>query len=128
MRAEFADNEQVLRCISPLKTRVAETKRELLLQKRQTLQEEIQSDVAEPVVDALKVEAAYRKSQPVEVAEPEEEEAGIQFDSDPEIEQELQAILALKQAGDGQWVTRLESFRKQHPDYPLPDALVGQVP
>lgn len=92
------------------------------------LQEEIQSDEAGPVVDALKVGAAYEASHRTVIALPGEEEADMQVDAESEIEQELQAILALKKAGDSQWVMELESFRERYPDYPLPDALKEQEP
>jgi hypothetical protein len=42
---------------------------------------------------------------------------------DSTTEQELQAIIVLKQSGDETWVTKLESFIERYPDYPLPDEL-----
>ncbi len=39
------------------------------------------------------------------------------------VEEQLQAILKLKQAGDSRWESMLKSFITDHPGYPLPDAL-----
>lgn len=38
-------------------------------------------------------------------------------------EEQLQAILVLKRAGDNSWKAGLETFIENHPDYPLPDEL-----
>jgi hypothetical protein len=87
------------------------------------LQEEIASDETDLMVDSLNVEAAYEMSQPSTVAEPVLGEAEMHVDDDSGIEQELQAIIELKLAGDSQWITELELFKERYPDYPLPDVL-----
>jgi len=90
--------------------------------------EEIASDEADLMVDSLKVEAAYEMSLPSAAAEPVLREAETHVDDESGIEQELLAIIELKQAGDSQWITELELFKKRHPDYPLPNALTDELP
>jgi hypothetical protein len=91
------------------------------------LQEEIASDEADLMLDTLKTDAAYEMSQPRAVEEPVLGEAESRVNEKPGIEQELLAIIEMKQAGDSQWITELELFKERYPDYPLPDAL-HQVP
>ena len=50
-------------------------------------------------------------------------EAEAPADNEYEIEQELLAILKLKQSGDEAWITELARFKQNYPDYPLPDEL-----
>jgi len=50
-------------------------------------------------------------------------EAKAQAGTTPEVEQQLLAIIKLKQSGDESWKAELESFRESYPDYPLPDEL-----
>lgn len=88
------------------------------------LREEIASDEADRVVESPKTEAAYDMSQPRSVEEPVLGEAENQVKEKSVVEQELLAIIELKQAGDGQWITELELFKERYPDYPLPDALI----
>jgi hypothetical protein len=92
------------------------------------LQEEIVADEAHLVVDSLKAEATYEMPQPRAVEEPVLGEAESQVSEKPGIEQELLAIIEMKQAGDNQWITELELFKERYPDYPLPDTLKDQVP
>ncbi len=93
----------------------------------ETLQVEIISDEADLMVDSVKVEAAYEIPQPRAAVEPVLAEAESQVSEEPGIEQELLAIIRMKQAGDDQWITELELFKERYPDYPVPDAL-HQVP
>ncbi|MCP4048886.1 MAG: hypothetical protein GY732_23170 [Gammaproteobacteria bacterium] len=93
----------------------------------ETLQVEIISDEADLMVDSVKVEAAYEIPQPRAAVEPVLAEAESQVSEEPGIEQELLAIIKMKQAGDDQWITELELFKERYPDYPVPDAL-HQVP
>ena len=43
--------------------------------------------------------------------------------TDSMLEQKLLAIIKLKQSGDETWKTELELFKKNYPDYSLPDEL-----
>lgn len=92
------------------------------------LQEEVARDEADMMVDVLKVEANYKMSLPGVVAEPVLGEAETQVDDESGIEQELLAIIKLKQAGDSQWTTELELFKERYPDYALPEVLTDQEP
>lgn len=92
------------------------------------LQEEVARDEADLMVDSLKVEAAYEMSLPSAAAEPVLGEAESYADDESGIEQELLAIIKMKQAGNSQWTTELELFKERYPDYPLPDVLEDQVP
>lgn len=44
-------------------------------------------------------------------------------ETDPELEQQLLAIIQMKQSGDANWQAELQSFVENYPDYPLPDEL-----
>jgi hypothetical protein len=44
-------------------------------------------------------------------------------ETDPELEQQLFAIIQMKQSGDANWQAELQSFVENYPDYPLPDEL-----
>ena len=44
-------------------------------------------------------------------------------ETDPELEQQLLAIIQMKQSGDPHWLAELQSFVENYPDYPLPDEL-----
>jgi hypothetical protein len=92
------------------------------------LQEESATDEADMMADSLKIEATYEMSQPSAAAKSALGEAEMQVSEKPGIEQELLAIIEMKQAGDNQWITELELFKERYPDYPLPDALKDQVP
>ncbi len=48
-------------------------------------------------------------------------EAGV--DAETEIGSILQNIIRLRESGDKAWVTELELFKQNYPDYPLPEAL-----
>jgi hypothetical protein len=62
---------------------------------------------------------------PTAIAEPsvslEETEESRQMDM--EAEQQLLAIIKMKQSGNDNWKTELKAFIENHPDYPLPDEL-----
>jgi len=62
---------------------------------------------------------------PTAIAEPpvpaEETEESRQLDV--EAEQQLLAIIKMKQSGNDNWKTELKAFIESHPDYPLPDEL-----
>jgi hypothetical protein len=92
------------------------------------LQEEIATDEADMMADSLNIEATYEMSQPSAAVKPALGEAEMQVSEKTGIEQELLAIIEMKQAGDNQWITELELFKERYPDYPLPDALKDQVP
>lgn len=46
-------------------------------------------------------------------------------ETDPELEQQLLAIIQMKQSGDANWQAELQSFVENYPDYPLPDELTN---
>ena len=54
---------------------------------------------------------------------PAETEARARKHSQSKAEQELLAIIKLKQTGDPSWEAALESFMENYPDYPLPQEL-----
>ncbi len=43
--------------------------------------------------------------------------------ADTQAEEQLRAIIRMRQAGDERWKAELEAFIASHPDYPLPDEL-----
>lgn len=92
------------------------------------LQEEVTREEADMMVDSLQLEATYEMSLPSAVAEPVLGEAETHVDDESGIEQEILAIIKLKQAGDSQWTTELELFKERYPDYALPDVLTDQEP
>jgi hypothetical protein len=47
----------------------------------------------------------------------------VSDETDSELEQQLLAIIQMKQSGDARWQAELQSFVENYPDYPLPDEL-----
>lgn len=56
--------------------------------------------------------------------EPARSEALERAKKDTDAERRLAEIISLKQSGDENWKTALQSFRESYPDYPLPDELL----
>lgn len=50
-------------------------------------------------------------------------EAPANDETNPELEQQLLAIIQMKQSGDSRWQAELQTFVENYPDYPLPDEL-----
>jgi len=69
--------------------------------------------------------AAAELASPAVIAEPAKSDfrARLAPESEAEAEQELLAIIKLKQSGDESWRKELELFLERYPDYPLPDEL-----
>ena len=92
------------------------------------LEEDIKRDEADLVVNAMELEVTHEESLFTTAADAVVEEAEKPLDPDSTIEQELRAIIELKQAGDSRWIAELESFTERYPDYPLPDVLTDRMP
>lgn len=88
----------------------------------QPVLEELLMDEADLKADTAKFEAFSRPSEAAAIAEPSAAGVAAPAIIDPQIEQELLAIIKLKQSGDPAWFKELELFKQNHPDYPLPDA------
>ena len=87
------------------------------------LLEESLMDEADLIADTPELEVIARQSRPAAVAAPAASEFGASVEIDPETEQKLLAIISLKQSGDEAWITELEKFKQDYPDYPLPKDL-----
>ena len=86
--------------------------------------EESVMDEADLIADTPELEVIAKKLRPAAVAAPAASEFGASLEIDPAIEQKLLAIISLKQTGDEAWITELEKFKKDYPDYPLPKDLL----
>ena len=86
--------------------------------------EESVMDEADLIADTPELEVIAKKLRPAAVAAPAASEFGASLEIDPMIEQKLLAIISLKQTGDEAWITELEKFKKDYPDYPLPKDLL----
>lgn len=87
------------------------------------MQEEVLLDEADSVADSPQAIVAPKMALPAAVSEPIEGDVENRARTEPEAEQQLLAIIHLKQSGDELWRTKLESFLESYPDYPLPDEL-----
>ena len=87
------------------------------------MQEEVLLDEADSVADSPQAIVVSKMPLPAAVSEPIEGEVKDRVRTGPEAEQQLLAIIRLKQSGDESWRTVLESFLESYPDYPLPDEL-----
>ena len=87
------------------------------------LEEEIMMDEADLRSELPSATAEAMQVAPATVAAPVHSATKARGRMDSTTEQELQAIIVLKQSGDETWVTKLESFIERYPDYPLPDEL-----
>lgn len=71
------------------------------------------------------LEIGAKQSLPATVAADLAEEVDDFSGPEDEITKQLQEIILLKQAGDESWLTELQKFRQNHPDYPLPEELAN---
>ena len=105
------------------------------IQAEQLYRDDKDTSANEPLIEErLSDEAALASDSPVFEANPKPTKpatvtAGLAAEVDDlsemedEIAQQLQEIILLKQAGNELWVTQLQQFRTEHPDYPLPEEL-----
>ena len=89
---------------------------------RPTSEEQLLDD-ATLASDSPELEVISKQSQPTAITAGLAEEVDKLTEANAEIEQQLQAIVLLKQSGDTAWETELERFKENHPDYPLPKEL-----
>lgn len=79
------------------------------------------------MADSPAPDEAEQRAAPAAVAapmmEPHEAKAQARKYLQTDAEQELLAIIKLKQSGDPAWESQLESFMESYPDYVLPEAL-----
>jgi hypothetical protein len=87
--------------------------------------EEALLDEAVPIDERREREVISRQSRPATAVITAVSETETSAETDPEIEQRLQEIISLKQSGDETWSTQLELFRKDYPDYPIPEELIN---
>jgi len=87
------------------------------------LQEEIMMDEADVLTESPPLDAVSIQMAPATAAEPASSAAKARHRMDSTSEQELQAIIELKNAGDETWLTQLEAFVERYPDYPIPEEL-----
>jgi hypothetical protein len=87
------------------------------------LPEEVMMDEADVLTESPPVDAVSRQMAPATVAEPASSAVKARHRMDSTIEQELHAIIELKNAGDETWLTQLEAFAERYPDYPIPEEL-----
>ena len=92
-------------------------------QARELLLEEELMDEADLMADSPGDSAFSKAARRAVVGETAAGEAKSRLRTDSELEQELQAIIKLKQSGDESWKTELELFKESYPDYPLPEEL-----
>ena len=85
--------------------------------------EESLMDEADLIADTPELEVIAREFRPAVVAAPAASKIGASVEIDSEIEQKLLDIINLKQSGDEAWITELEIFKQNYPDYPLPEGL-----
>jgi len=97
------------------------------LEAEESMLEKTSLDETAFIADAPKVDASRQRATPAAIAAappmPVEAEAHTEENSQSEAEQQLMAILKLKQSGDPGWELQLESFIERYPDYPLPPEL-----
>jgi hypothetical protein len=87
------------------------------------IMEERFSDEAVLASDSPVFEVSAKQTKPATVAAGLAAETDDLSDMEDEITRQLQEIILLKQAGNESWMTRLQQFRTEHPDYPLPEEL-----
>ena len=85
--------------------------------------EESLMDEADLIADTPESEVIAREFRPAAVAAPAASKIGASVEIDSEIERKLLDIINLKQSGDEAWITELEIFKQNYPDYPLPEGL-----
>jgi len=85
--------------------------------------EESVMDEADLMADTPESEAITGELRPAAVAAPAAREIDAFVEVDSELDLKLLVIISLKQSGDEAWITELEKFKQDYPDYPLPEAL-----
>jgi hypothetical protein len=80
---------------------------------------------SKPMEFSVKTGTSKQLTIPAAIAEPAATSVEAEESSKPEVdaEQQLLAIIKLKQGGNENWKTELKAFIESHPDYPLPDEL-----
>jgi hypothetical protein len=81
------------------------------------------SDEADFALDADQEEILMVPASPVTTTLSEQEPVLARSTTETSIEQQLQAIIRLKESADETWVTALASFTERYPEYPLPKEL-----
>jgi len=91
----------------------------------ESLSEENMNDPTDTIIDTQESDQIYRQAAPMAAAGLSSSEKQVQQNASPEtqIEQDLLAIIRLKQSGDAAWKSALERFKRTYPDYPLPAEL-----
>ena len=89
----------------------------------ETLIQERLSDEAALASDSPVFEASPKQTKPATVTAGLAAEVDNLSEMEDEITRQLQEIILLKQAGNESWMTQLQQFRTEHPDYPLPEEL-----
>ena len=87
------------------------------------LSEQSLSDEADAIPGSPAGQGEKAQPAPVMATEPLTSVSNYTSEKIARIEQQIQAILRLKEAGDETWVMELETFRRNYPDYPLPEEL-----
>ncbi len=85
--------------------------------------EESLMDEADLMADTPELQVIAKEFRPATVAAPATSKIGASVEMDSVIEQKLLAIIKMKQSGDEAWITELEKFKQDYPDYPLPEDL-----
>jgi len=78
-------------------------------------------DESKSVSDTAESELVSRRIQPAAASKAEELDDSLQ--KHVEIERQLKEIIRMKQSGDPLWEEKLELFKANNPNYPLPDVL-----
>ena len=81
-------------------------------------------DQADGLTESPPLDEASIQTAPAAVAESISSAHKARSRVDSVIEQELQVIIDLKNAGDETWAEELEAFIERYPDYQLPDELI----
>lgn len=87
--------------------------------------EEVLMDETEQVVETQAYDVISKQSRPAAAAITSIRESEVPADIDPEVEQRLLEIIKLKQSGDESWISELELFKQDHPEYPFPEELLN---
>jgi hypothetical protein len=85
--------------------------------------EELAEDESDLMLDSLRETAIQKPARPAALAEPATSNVEARAKNASDAQQKLLEIIKLKRSGDGNWKTELESFRKDYPDYPIPEEL-----
>lgn len=89
----------------------------------ETVQLEEADSGASKDMDSAKAEAGAEAVKASAITAPPPAAAAARASTDARAEEQLRAIISMKQRGDENWKTELETFIENHPGYPLPDEL-----